>query len=152
MVQPDPPFEFHRPGHVVYSRARYLPGARVTNATVRNAMICEGCRVEDATIVDSIIGIRTVVGRGVTINRSIVMGDDYFEVAPAPGQIPIGIGEGSRIEGAIIDKNARIGKNVRIYAADNLPDQAGDGWAIRDGIVVVLKDATIPDGTVIGKA
>ena len=150
MVQPAPPFDFHRPGHVVYSRARYLPGARVINATVRNAMICEGCRVEDATIVDSIIGIRTVVGRGVTINRSIVMGDDYFEVAPAPGQIPIGIGEGSRIEGAIIDKNARIGKNVRIYAADNLPDQAGDGWAIRDGIVVVLKDATIPDGTVIG--
>jgi glucose-1-phosphate adenylyltransferase len=136
----------------VYSRARFLPGARVTNATVRNAMICEGSRIEEATITDSIVGIRTIVGRGVTIERSIIMGDDYYEEQPAPGQFPIGIGEGSHIEGAIVDKNARIGKNVRIHAADTLPDQVGEGWAIRDGVVVVLKEASIPDGTVIGKA
>jgi glucose-1-phosphate adenylyltransferase len=152
MVQPNPPFEFHRPGQVVYSRARFLPGARVTNATVRNSMICEGCRIEDATITDSIVGIRTIVGRGVTIERSILMGEDYFEEETPSGEIPIGIGAGSHIERAIVDKNARIGKNVRIHAADGLPDQINEGWAIRDGIVVVLKNASIPDGTVIGKA
>ncbi len=151
MVQPNPPFEFYRPGHVVYSRARFLPGAHISNAVVRNSMVCEGCRVEDATITDSIIGIRTVVGRNVVINRSIIMGEDFFEEEPAPGRIPIGIGEGTHIEGAIVDKNTRIGRNVRIHAADALPDQTGDGWAIRDGVVVILKGAEIRDGTVIGK-
>nr|HPJ99962.1 glucose-1-phosphate adenylyltransferase [Candidatus Hydrogenedentota bacterium] len=112
----------------------------------------EGSRIEDATITDSIIGIRTIVGRGVVINRSIIMGEDFFEEECPPGRIPIGIGEGTHIEGAIVDKNTRIGRNVRIYAADALPDQIGDGWAIRDGIVVILKGAEIPDGTVIGKA
>ena len=151
MVQAEPPFEFHRPGHVVYSRARFLPGARIKNATVTDSMICEGCRIENATISDSIVGIRTIIGPDVTIERSIVMGEDFYEEECPPGQIPIGIGAGSHIRGAIVDKNARIGRNVRIHAADKLPDQTGNGWEIRDGIVIVLKNALIPDGTVIGK-
>lgn len=151
MVGPNPPFRFHQNGQPIYSRARYLPGAQIANAQISESVICEGCTVQQATITRSLIGVRAIVQSGVTIERSIIMGADYYEEERAvKGPVPIGIGEGSRIVRAIIDKNARIGKGVVIEGGEHLPDSDGLGHAVRDGIVIVLKGAVIPDGMRIG--
>ncbi len=151
MVGPNPPFRFHENGQPIYSRARYLPGSQIQNARIHEAVICEGCNIGQATITQSLVGVRAIVRSGVTIERSIIMGADYYEEERAvKGPVPIGIGEGSRIVRAIIDKNARIGKNVVIQGGEHLPDSDGLGHAIRDGIVIVLKGAIIPDGMHIG--
>lgn len=150
LVQPNPPFEFHDPDKIIYSRPRYLPGARLQDTLVTNSILCEGARIGQARIDNSIVGIRTIVNSGVTIERSILMGSDYYQHDADQDRLPLGIGAGSRISNAIIDKNARIGQNVTIRGADDLPDRAGEGYAVRDGIVIVLKNAVIPDGTTIG--
>ena len=152
LVKGDPPFQFYEPRRIIYTRPRYLPGSRLQDAVIKDSIICEGSRVSKARIENSIIGIRSIIHPGVHLQRTIVMGADYFEDEPAQdtSAIPMGIGAGSRISGAIIDKNARIGKNVVIRGARRLRDRNGDGWAIRDGLVVVLKIAIIPDGTRIG--
>jgi len=152
MTSPDPPFELHDPKHMIYTHARMLPGVKIQRSRVENAIICSGTRIEDAEVRDSIIGIRSIIRTGAKIHRAIVLGADYFEDPEEvpPGQPPIGVGPGSRISQAIIDHNARIGANVVIRGDDRLRDADGDGWAIRDGIVVVLKDAVIPDGAKIG--
>lgn len=150
MTSPNPPFELHDPDHQIYTHARALPGVRIHDARIKNAIICSGSRIDRATISEAIVGIRSIVNEGAVIERSIVLGADYFET-PAPRmRHPIGIGAGSRIRQAIIDHNARIGKKVIIRGSDALKDCEGEGYSIRDGIVVVHKDAVIRDGTVIG--
>ena len=147
-------FNFIEEGQPIYSRPRYLPGAQVRRATIRDSMICEGTQIGEAVISESIIGIRAVIQKGATIERSVLMGADFYEEeSNVPDPIPLGIGNNTLIHAAIVDKNARIGDNVIIRGAhsgnQHIEDRDGDGWALRDGIVVVLKDATIPDGTVI---
>lgn len=151
MIGPCSPFKFHVNGQPIYSRARYLPGAQIQNATVNEAVICEGSCVGEAVIIKSIIGVRAIIQSGVVIDHSIIMGADYYEEERGTmGSVPIGIGEGTRISRAIIDKNARIGRNVVIQGGDHLTNSDGLGHAIRDGIVIVLKNAIIPDGMRIG--
>ncbi len=151
MVGANPPFRFHENSQPIYSRARYLPGAQITNAQINEAVICEGCVIGQANITRSVIGVRAIVRSNVTIDNSIIMGSDYYEEdRVVKGPVPMGIGEGSRVVRAIIDKNARIGKNVIIEGGYHLPDSDGLGHAVRDGIVVVLKGAVIPDGMRIG--
>jgi len=112
-------------------------------------MLADGTVVSNSTIEDAVIGVRTHI-RGATIKRALIMGaDKSADRATSPGAPPIGIGEGTIIADAIIDKNARIGRNVRILNEAGHVNADGDGWAIRDGIVVVPKDAVIQDGTVI---
>ncbi len=156
MTAPMSPFDFHDANHTIYSRPRYLAGSRIQGGAIDDCIICEGSHVGKAKITKSIIGIRSVIHSGVTIDRSIVMGGDYYEGdphAPLPAKgtsIPMGIGQNTVISGAIVDKNARIGKNVVIRGSQDLQDYSGDGFAIRDGIVIVLKGAVIPDGMHIG--
>lgn len=150
LCQPNPPFEFYDPHHEVYTRARYLPGSRLLGAVVKDSIICEGCRITGATITNCIIGIRSILNRGSQLDRCVLMGADYYEEEGVSSRIPIGVGRSSRISGAIIDKNARIGRNVVIAGSRKLKDYQGDGYVIRDGIVMILKDAVIPDGTQIG--
>lgn len=151
MVGPNPPFRFHENGMPIYSRARYLPGSQLKDVMVNEAVICEGCVIERSTITRSLIGVRAIVKPGVRIENSIIMGADYYEEERAEkGAVPIGIGDNARIVRAIIDKNARIGKGVVIEGGDHLPDMDGLGHAVRDGIVIVLKGAVIPDGMRIG--
>ncbi len=145
-----PPFEFHDPNNVIYTHTRILPGVRIFDAVTKNAIICSGTRIQRATISDAIIGIRSIVRAGAVIKRSVVLGADYFEEPDEQRKHPIGIGKNTQITQAIIDHNARIGKNVIIRGSDRLRDSDGDGYVIRDGIVVVLKDAVIPDGARIG--
>ncbi|HIJ74603.1 MAG TPA: glucose-1-phosphate adenylyltransferase [Candidatus Hydrogenedentes bacterium] len=150
MAGPHPPLELHDPRHRIYTHPRYLPGSRLQNASIKNSTICEGSHIGRAQITNSIIGIRSVIQHRVTISRSIVMGADFYETKGSKESVPVGIGRNSVISGAIVDKNARIGAGVAIRGSRRLKDQDGNGYAIRDGIVVVLKDAVIPDGTRIG--
>ena len=146
-----PPFEFHDPDHEIYTHLRALPGVRVRNTTIDNAIVCSGSRITNATIKDSIIGIRSIIHEGAQLERCIMLGADSFETShPRRGTVPMGIGRDSRVHNAIIDHNARIGKGAVIRGGKRLRDQDGDGWVVRDGIVIVLKNAVIPDGTVIG--
>lgn len=152
MVKPNPPLELFVPGNILYTHPRYLPGTRIQDARITDSIVCEGCRITKATINNSIIGIRSDIRSGVKIDRTIVMGADYFEgsIEDTGGTIPLGIGPDSIISNAIVDKNARIGKNVMLRGSRKLKDCDENGWTVRDGIVIVLKNATIPDGTRVG--
>ena len=147
LVRPDPPFTFHDRDWPIYTRPRYLPGARLSGCRFDRVLLGDGSRVLDSEVEDSVIGLRSEI-RGSTLRRAMIMGVDTY-YPDIPGAPPVGVGEGSEITNAIIDKNARIGRNVRILNEKKARHEDGDDWAIRDGIVVVPKNGVIPDGTVI---
>jgi glucose-1-phosphate adenylyltransferase len=147
LVRPDPPFTFHDRDWPIYTRPRYLPGARLLGCRFDRVLLGDGSRVLDSEVEDSVIGLRSEI-RGSTLRRAMIMGVDTYH-PDIPGAPPVGIGEGCEITNAIIDKNARIGRNVRILNKEKSRHEDGDDWAIRDGIVVVPKNGVIPDGTVI---
>lgn len=148
LVQFNPPFSFHDRDWPIYTRPRHLPGARLDACRFKRVLLADGSRVIDSDVEDSVIGLRANIQQA-TLRRTLVMGvDSYYPEAPE-GSPPVGIGPGSRIENAIIDKNARIGRGVRILNRDGLDHADGDGWAIRDGIVVIPKNGIISDGTEI---
>jgi len=155
MTLPDRPFDFYIPGRPIYSRARFLPATEVYGAQIENALLADGCRVVDSRINHSVIGLRSQIGPKVKIRSSILMGADYYETEADRaenerlGRPAIGIGDGTVIEGAIIDKNARIGRNVRIRHLPDRPDSETENWVVRDGLVVIPKNAAIADETVI---
>ena len=155
MASPDAPFDFYSPDRPIYTHARFLPASEVHGAHLHNVLLTDGCRVHDATVRDSVVGLRSIIGPEVTIRSSVIMGGDYYETDQELAENrqldrpEIGIGAGSIIEQAIIDKNARIGNNVTIRAIPNRPDSEGDNWVSHEGIVIVPKNAIIPDGTVI---
>jgi glucose-1-phosphate adenylyltransferase len=153
----NPRFNFYDMERPIYSSNRFLPGSIVTNSSLKNVLMAEGCCIRDAEISHSIVGLRTQIRKGVRIADTILMGSDYYD---RPGcddetcnhnshDIPLGIGSGCQIEGAIIDKNARLGKGVIIKPFPRGTDIDGDNWVVRDGIVVIPKDSVIPAGTVI---
>ncbi len=155
MALPDRRFDFYIPGRPIYSRARFLPASEVHGSQLDHTLLADGCRVNQADIRDAVIGLRSLIGPTVRIRSSIVMGADYYETEAGRaenkrlGRPDIGIGQGSVIECAIIDKNARIGRNVRIRHLSGRPDSETDNWVARDGLVVIPKDAAIADGMVI---
>ena len=153
LAQPNPPFQFMDPRAPIYTRARFLPGSSVFKAELENVLLCDGCQISGATITNSIVGLRSQVQQGTEIHSTIVMGADYYDNPKdlAVGQgIPIGIGPGSKIENAIIDKNVRIGEGVTISAFPKGLDFDEDMYSVQDGIVVIPKKTVIPPGTVIG--
>lgn len=153
LARPDPPFDFFNPEKPIYTHPRYLPGSILTNTCLENVMIAEGCSIENAVISNSIIGIRSQIRSGSKIEKCVLMGADYYE-RPIPGYpgelLPIGIGPSCQIEGAIIDKNARIGSEVIVRPFPPGTDINGDNWVVRDGIVVIPKNAILQKGTYIG--
>lgn len=150
----DRPFELISPKSPIYSRARFLPPSRIDGATVRGSLIADGCSIEDGvTIENSVIGLRCRIERGVTIRNSILMGSDEYETeaesaaAAVAGDPPLGIGARSVIEGAIVDKNCRIGRDVRIANDRRVENSEETPEAMfRDGIACVQKGAILPDG------
>jgi glucose-1-phosphate adenylyltransferase len=142
-----PPFDIRNREAPIYSRPRFLPPTIMGDSKVTGSLIADGCRIGDnVTIENSIIGLRTVIGDGVTVKDSVVMGADYIE-SEDTGSMPVGIGDGSVISGAILDKNCRIGKNVKISNLDKIENQGEEEpMQVRDGISIVIKNATIPDG------
>ncbi len=151
LARPNPPFEFFHHGRAIYTHPRYLPAARVRSATIRDAILADGCDLEACTISDSVIGVRSILRKGVEIDASILMGADaYPSMRPGDSDLPpLGIGEGSVIRRAIVDKDARIGRDVRIEGREGAEDRHEEDYSIVDGIVVITKNAVIPDGTEI---
>jgi glucose-1-phosphate adenylyltransferase len=153
LAQPDPPFNFFDPDHPIYTHPRFLPGSTVLRCSMENVLMTDGCCIEDAEIRNSVIGIRSQISRGARIHNCVVMGSDYYDRSMPDGsvpEIPIGFGENCHIEGAIVDKNARIGKNVVIKPYPLGTELDEDGWVVRDGIVVIPKNSIIKPGTYIG--
>jgi glucose-1-phosphate adenylyltransferase len=149
----DPPFNFYDPVQPIYTRPRYLPGSIIDGATLHNVLVSEGCIIRHAEICDSVVGLRSQIANGGQISRTVLMGADYYDNPQAsslPGAIPLGIGPGCNIDGAIIDKNARIGEGVIIKPFASGTDIDEDNWVVQDGIVVIPKDAIIHPGTYIG--
>ena len=136
-------------------RCRFLPPTRVQGGTLSGALVAEGCLIADARISNSVIGIRSIIGSNVVVRDTVMLGADYYEddVQRAEndlrGRPDIGIGDGSIIVSAIIDKKARIGRNVQIRCLPDRPDSENDNWVVRDGLVVIPKSAAIPDNTII---
>ncbi len=143
------PFTFYDPKLPIYTDTRFLPGSIVEDCKLKDVMLSEGCRIMKSDITHSIIGIRSQIFAGTTIKDSIVMGADYYDAELNPRSVPIGIGANCHIEGAILDKNARIGDNVVIRPFPRNTELDQINWYVRDGIVVIPKDAEIPSGTKI---
>jgi glucose-1-phosphate adenylyltransferase len=145
-----PPFELTNEAEPVYSRARYLPPTHIHSASISGSLIADGCRIgRNTRIENSVIGLRSIIGDNVTIRNSYIMGNDYYEQPEdllRHRMLPVGVGNGSLIDGAIVDKNCRIGQNVSIVNASGVLEADHPGiCAIRDNIPVVLKNACIPD-------
>ncbi len=156
LARADPPFDLYDPERPIYTRPRYLPGTRTDDCHLEGVMLADGCRLQDAIITDSVIGLRSIIGPGVHISRSVIMGADFYEddarraVNREQGIPDVGIGSGTTVEGAIVDKNARIGKKVVIRPHLEVEEMVDErNYVIRDGLVIVPKNAVIPDGTVI---
>ncbi len=150
-----PRFNFFDMSAPIFSRPRYLPGSKINGAQIDHAVISDGCIINRARISNSIVGLRTIIGDGTELNRVVILGSDYYESQESverherEGQPRVGIGAHCKIENAIIDKNARIGTNVVISPAGKPENVDHERYFIRDGIVIVPKDAVIPAGTVI---
>jgi glucose-1-phosphate adenylyltransferase len=154
LTRPEPLFSFYHPRCPIYTHPRFLAPTKLRSCRVREALIADGCYIEGADIEISVVGIRSRIGEGVRLRRTLMLGADEYESpaqmqALAPGVPPIGIGAGSQIEGAIIDKDARIGRQVRIANERALREHDGGNHYIREGVVVIPKGGVVPDGTVI---
>ncbi|CAK9160258.1 unnamed protein product [Ilex paraguariensis] len=155
--KPVPDFSFYDRSSPIYTQPRYLPPSKMLNADVTDSVIGEGCVIKSCKIHHSVVGLRSCISEGAIIEDTLLMGADYYETdadrrfLAAKGSVPVGIGKNSHIKRAIIDKNARIGENVKIINSDNVQEAARetDGYFIKSGIVTVIKDALIPSGTVI---
>ncbi len=151
LARPDPPFVFHTRGEPMYTMPRFLGASRIENCRVSDSMLCDGCYLHAEEISESVVGVRQVVSRDAVIRRSVLMGADGYEgdLPRQAGDPPLGIGRGCRIEGAIIDKNARIGDGVVITPKEPGTDEDHPYYYVRDGIVVIPKNYAVPEGAVI---
>jgi glucose-1-phosphate adenylyltransferase len=149
LTDPIPPFNFFDTTQPIYTHARFLPASKVNGATIKQAVISEGCILTDAHIEHSVVGVRSYVDAGTTIRNSVLMGADFYDVAQAKreGVPDLGIGRNCVIDHAIIDKNARIGHGCVITPEGKPESVDGPNFYVRDGIVVVPKGAVITDGT-----
>jgi glucose-1-phosphate adenylyltransferase len=155
--QPNPAFSFYDEKFPIYTRPRYLPPSKLQDAQVTQSIIGEGSLLKACSIHHCVLGVRSRVEDEVVLQDSLVMGADFFEsseerlVLRERGGIPIGVGQGTTVKGAILDKNVRIGRNVTIVNKDRVEeaDRPELNFYIRNGIVVVVKNGTIADGSVI---
>lgn len=155
LSRPVPPFDFYDFTRPIYTHPRFLPATKVERCVLDGVLVSEGCIVVDADVRHALLGIRSRIGRGARIQDSLVLGADSYETpaeaerAAAQGLPGVGIGDDTVVERAIIDKNARIGRGVRIRNEAGVQEADGDGYFIREGIVVVPKNGVLRDGVVI---
>ncbi|XP_030527009.1 glucose-1-phosphate adenylyltransferase large subunit 1 isoform X2 [Rhodamnia argentea] len=157
LTEQPPKFEFYDPQTPFYTSPRFLPPSKVDKCQIVDAIISHGCFLQECSIEHSIVGVRSRLDYGVEFKDTMMMGADYYqteaEIASllAQGKVPIGVGQNTKIRNCIIDKNARIGKNVVIHNTEGVEeaDRPEEGFYIRSGITVILKNATIKDGTVV---
>ncbi|KAH1224547.1 Glucose-1-phosphate adenylyltransferase large subunit 1 [Glycine soja] len=157
LTEENPMFKFYDPKTPIYTSPRFLPPTKIDKCRIVDAIISHGCFLRECTVQHSIVGERSRLDYGVELQDTVMMGADYYqtesEIASllAEGKVPIGIGRNTKIRNCIIDKNAKIGKDVIIMNKDGVQeaDRPEDGFYIRSGITVILEKATIEDGTVI---
>jgi glucose-1-phosphate adenylyltransferase len=155
LTAPHPEFSFYDACNPIYTHPRFLAPTKLHDCRIKDALIADGCFIEGADIESSVIGIRSRIGAKVRIRRSLILGGDFYETpdeladAARTGEPPIGIGPGTIIDGAIVDKNARIGKNVRILNESKAMERDASNFFIREGLVIIPKSAVIPDNTII---
>ena len=155
--QPTPPFSFYDEKFPIYTRPRYLPPSKIVDTQITDSIVSEGSILKSCSIHHCVLGVRSRIESDVVLNETLVMGSDFYEsyeeriALRNGGGIPLGVGQGTTVKRAILDKNARLGNNVTIINKDNVEeaDRAEQGFYIRNGIVVIVKNATIPDGTII---
>jgi glucose-1-phosphate adenylyltransferase len=151
----NPPFDFYDPHRPIYTRSRFLPPSRIDGCQMERVVVAEGCWLYDADIEECIVGLRSVVRPGARLRQVVMMGADFYEDDDEKaenrrlGRPHVGIGHDAHIERAIIDKNARIGQGVIIRSHDGEPDCEEEHYVIQDGIVVIPKNAVIPEGMTI---
>jgi glucose-1-phosphate adenylyltransferase len=156
LASDNPPFDFHSPDGIIYTRMRFLPASRVTGATLSQCLISDGCVIGDgADLYRCVIGVRSRIGRSAALRDTVVLGADRFETdADREGNrsrnVPdLVVGDGAVIERAILDKECRIGRNVKIINKRGALNDEGENYVIRDGIVTIPRGTIVPDGTVI---
>jgi glucose-1-phosphate adenylyltransferase len=148
----NPPFSFHDPRRPIFTRPRFLPPTRLEACRLRESIVAEGCFLDSCEIAHSVVGIRTRIGAGSRISRSVLLGADFYEdPSPTvpPDAPPLGIGRHVVLDRVIVDKNARIGDEVRLVNEAGVLEADGDGYFIRNGIIVVPKGAIVRPGTVV---
>lgn len=147
---PNPPLDLFDPDRPIYTHPRFLPGTTIEDSHLHHVLVAEGCCIEKADLDNVVIGLRSQVRAGSVLRNTILMGSDYYDPADLPsGRVPLGIGPGCHIDGAIIDKNARLGGGVQILPFPRGTRLDTEQWCVRDGIVVIPKSCTIPAGTCI---
>ncbi|GAB5534330.1 MAG: glucose-1-phosphate adenylyltransferase [Rubricoccaceae bacterium] len=150
-----PDFDLYDGDAPIYTNVRMLPPAKFQDATIVDSMIAEASVITRATVENSVVGIRSYIADGAVLRRTVMLGADYLPWSDPSTRRGInppnhpGIGENSVVENAIIDKNVQVGRDCRITNADGIEEAEGEGWTIRDGVIVLQKNAVIPDGTVI---
>jgi glucose-1-phosphate adenylyltransferase len=153
LTRRDAPFQFYDARRPIYTHPRFLPGSRLTDCSVRDAIVTEGCQLERCTIEESVVGIRTHIREGTHVRRSVLLGADFYESdsnAPRSRNMPpLGLGRGVMLDRVVVDKNARIGHGARLVNEKQVSDADGKGYYIREGIIIVPKDGVIPPGTVV---
>jgi glucose-1-phosphate adenylyltransferase len=153
LAQPNPPFDLQSATAPIYSRARFLAPTRIDGATIEHSLVADGCVIGQGTrIENSVIGLRCRIGSHVTIRNSVIMGADYYETPDQlstdqhVGRPPIGIGDGALVDGAIVDKNCHVGSGAQVIGDPRQLDRlTGENWELLDGILVIPKNATLPD-------
>jgi glucose-1-phosphate adenylyltransferase len=149
LTQPNAPFSFHDPSCPIYTHERFLPPSRLLNSDMRNTLVSDGSYLDQSSVSDSIVGIRSIIRSGARIRRSVLLGADEYEHGNNGGSrhgVALGIGTNVELDRVIVDKNARIGNGARLINTKGLQEHDGDGFYIRNGIIVVPKDGVIPAG------
>lgn len=145
LTEENPHFTFYNEDSPIYTRQRFLPGSEIRGAKVNHSIISEGCKIGNCILENSIIGIRSIICDGVELNRTYFMGADFYDDRSSKSNIPIGVGENSILSNVIADKNVRIGKNVKLTNKTGLIEYESDTITIKDGIIIIPKNVTIPD-------
>jgi len=152
LCEPLPKFNFYDAAAPIFTHARYLPATKIIKSRIERSIVADGCIINDALIEHSLIGVRSRIEAGATIRDSLIMGTDYYEIPERPGPAgapPMGIGRGCFIERTIVDKNARIGDDVRITPDGKPASFDGPNFYLRDGLVIIPKSAVVMSGTEI---
>jgi len=149
LTRPESPLDFMVEDKRILTRSRFLPPSKIVTAKLKNALIGDGSHINCTEISNSVVGLRSVIGHDTTIRNSILLGNDFYDRKGFGVAGTIGIGKNCHIENCIIDKNVRIGNRVKIKNVKNVQEKDALLYCIRDGVVIIPKAATIPDGTVI---
>jgi glucose-1-phosphate adenylyltransferase len=149
LTRPGAPFKFYDPRRPIYTHPRFLPGSQLSDCSVRDVTLAEGCYLDHCTVQESIVGIRTTIRPGAVVRRSVLLGADFYEAEEDvdSGCPRLGIGRDVVLDRVIVDKNARIGDGARLINEGLLREFDGDGFFIRDRVIVVPKDGVIRPGT-----